>query len=114
MRAHRVSYVLAHGSIPDGLQLDHLCRNKLCVNPTHLEAVTARENTLRGVSVAAVNAKKTHCPRGHELSGSNLLAYRKVRSCRACSLEQSARWNLKVSKRRAALRQALARVTEGA
>ena len=63
--AHRVAYMLVRGSIPDGLTIDHLCRNPPCVNPVHLEAVPSRVNTLRGVSVAAVNAAKTHCPQGH-------------------------------------------------
>lgn len=83
--AHRVSYQAFIGSIPDGLQLDHLCRNRRCVNPAHLEPVTARENTLRGTSPAAENAVKTHCHRGHELAGDNLrIREDGTRRCRAC------------------------------
>jgi hypothetical protein len=63
--AHRAVYEFAVGPIPDGLQLDHLCRVRHCVNPLHLEPVEKRVNGERGESFAAVNARKTHCPRGH-------------------------------------------------
>lgn len=86
MLAHRFSYVLHKGEIPAGLEIDHLCRVRCCVNPDHLEAVTHRENGLRGVSGAADNARKTHCVNGHELAGENLLVIstRPGRHCKAC------------------------------
>lgn len=65
LRAHRVSYEINKGVIPIGLELDHLCRNRCCVNPDHLEPVTHRINNLRGNSVSANNSKKTNCPNGH-------------------------------------------------
>ena len=63
--AHRLAYTLARGPIPNGLQLDHLCRVPACINPDHLEPVTNQENTRRGDNFTAVHARKTHCPRGH-------------------------------------------------
>lgn len=85
--AHRVSYEAFVGPIPEGLQIDHLCRVRACCNPEHLEAVTSRVNTLRGKGVSALNAVKTHCLNGHPLSGENLMlrADRPVRNCRECS-----------------------------
>lgn len=63
---HRLFYELCYGPVPEGLVLDHLCRNTICCNPTHLEAVTMGENTLRGNGPTAQNARKATCPRGHE------------------------------------------------
>lgn len=65
LRAHRVAWEWAHGPIPVGLEPDHLCRNRACVNPDHLELVTHRVNILRGLAPTAINAAKTECPRGH-------------------------------------------------
>lgn len=83
--AHRWAYEHYVGPIPDGLHLDHLCRNTLCVNPDHLEAVPHKVNTLRGIAPTAVNAAKTHCLKAHPLSGPNLYITRQgKRHCREC------------------------------
>lgn len=84
VRAHRFSYELFKGPIPDGLQIDHLCRVRHCVNPLHLEAVTQKENLLRGESFSAINKRKTECNYGHPLSGENLRIWNGRRRCRAC------------------------------
>ena len=82
---HRLAYELFVGPIPEGLQIDHLCRNRACWRWDHLEAVTSRENTLRGQGITARCAKVTHCPRGHEYAGENLyVSPRGKRFCRAC------------------------------
>jgi HNH endonuclease len=86
--AHRVVYEAFRGPIPEGLQLDHLCRNRGCVNPDHLEPVTQRVNTLRGLTLPAENSAKTHCKHGHPLSGDNLYVWNgsrgRIRACRTC------------------------------
>ena len=82
--AHRVSYQLSVGPIPEGLVLDHLCRVIICVNPDHLEIVTQRENSLRGLN----GRMKTHCINGHEFDEKNTY-YRKdtgARLCRRCGV----------------------------
>lgn len=70
--AHRWSYLCFRGDIPDGMTIDHLCRNRRCINPDHLECVTPRENWIRGISPTAINAKKKHCKNGHRLAGKNI------------------------------------------
>lgn len=84
--AHRLAYETFVGPIPDGLQIDHLCRTRLCVNPAHLEPVTQRENILRGESPQALRSRATHCIAGHPLSGGNLYIRPdgKGRHCRTC------------------------------
>lgn len=90
--AHRVAYVSLVGPIPDGLVLDRLCRNTSCVNPAHLEAVTGRVNTLRGIGPAARHAAATHCPQGHEYDETNTkIGVPGDRRCRTCIREQSKR-----------------------
>lgn len=86
--AHRWSYEHHVGPIPEGLHLDHLCRNTLCVNPAHLEPVTCRENLMRGISQPAMNAAKTECQNGHPLAGNNLYINPSTghRRCRTCEI----------------------------
>lgn len=91
--AHRWMYEQMVGPIPTGLQLDHLCRVRNCVNPRHLEPVTQRINILRGTAPTAINATKTHCPKGHVLAGYNLAPSRKGRGqCRTCQNVYGARY----------------------
>lgn len=81
---HRLSWELLNGPIPNGLVIDHLCRNRACVRPSHMEVVTQEVNKARGVSPPARNAKKTHCLNGHPLSGDNLMSWGKARGHRYC------------------------------
>ena len=86
--SHRFVYELLRGPIPKGLTLDHLCRNKTCVNPDHLEPVTAGENALRGFGPCAVNARKIICLRGHRYDENNTyIDKRGRRSCKQCRAE---------------------------
>ena len=87
-QAHRVSYEMYIGPIPDGLVIDHLCRNHSCVNPEHLEPVAQRENILRGKSPAARCATVKHCPQGHEYNEENTRRYRGFGYCRVCDRQR--------------------------
>ena len=88
--AHRVAYELAKGPIPTGLVLDHLCRVRHCVNPDHLEPVTIRENTLRGVGIPAQRARADKCKRGHAYDDANTVIQRGYRLCRKCRNSRNA------------------------
>jgi hypothetical protein len=89
--AHRFSYEQKYGKLEKGMVLDHLCRNRWCVNPDHLQVVSNKENILRGESPSAHNARKTHCPSGHEYNDENTLKYElklykgHSRVCRECA-----------------------------
>lgn len=78
---HRLAFELARGPIPKGLQLDHLCRVRACINPAHLEMVTQQTNILRGNGISARNAKKETCPRGHVYD----MVVSRGRWCRTCT-----------------------------
>jgi hypothetical protein len=87
--AHRFEYEKVYGKIHSDLVIDHLCRNGLCVNPKHLEAVSNKENILRGEGICAINARKTHCKRGHLLSAENTYCRKNgKRDCKLCNAER--------------------------
>lgn len=91
---HRVSYEAFVGPIPAGLHIDHLCRVRHCVNPAHLEPVTARTNLLRGETQTAKRAAVTHCPQGHPYDADNTyVAPKGGRACRICRRERRREWS---------------------
>ena len=99
--AHRWSYTQFIGPIPDGLTIDHVCRNTSCVNPTHLDAVTMRENLVRGTGFVAVNAAKTQCIRGHAFDETNTRTTRAgTRQCRTCETARLKVYNQRRGPRR--------------
>lgn len=92
MSTHRLSYELHVGPIPEGLVIDHLCRNRACCNPAHLEPVTQGENTRRGEP-----AQRTHCPQGHAYDGDNVRIYidpsgYRHRGCKTCKRDWERRY----------------------
>lgn len=95
--AHRWAYSHYRGSIPNGSDLDHLCRVRCCVNPWHLEIVSRRTNLLRGVGPTAIHAQQTHCPKGHSYTGDNSISEADRgyihRRCRTCKNERQFRRN---------------------
>jgi len=101
--AHRVAWMISRGAIPDGMQLDHLCRNRGCVRPQHLEVVTPGENIQRGIAGPLLGRRrraKTHCASGHAFDEANTYVSPRQRRCRTCEL----RWNRDYRARRKAAR----------
>lgn len=94
-KAHRLVYELLVGPIPAGLQIDHLCRVRNCVNPAHMEPVTLAENVRRGTS-GAINRTKTHCPKGHEYTADNTYTHKGKRACKACATGTASKANHQV------------------
>ena len=99
--AHSISYEFVFGPIPEGLELDHLCRVRCCVNPDHLEAVTHLENCQRGTAgthIRRVESLKTHCSKGHEFAGENLYTRKNgARGCRECSRINTRKYTKKIT-----------------
>lgn len=99
-KVHRLTYTMLVGPVPDDLELDHLCRNRACCNPDHLEPVTGRVNTLRGDTITGRNARATHCKRGHPFDRTNTFFKMRGNSirrvCRACARTRCAAHGRKV------------------
>ena len=90
VRSQRLIYEYYYGQISPDLTIDHLCRNRACVNPLHLEQVTSKVNTLRGEGETAINSRKTHCVKGHEFTEENTrIDKNESRICRRCEYRRS-------------------------
>lgn len=92
LRSHRFIYEYYHGEINPELTIDHLCRNRKCVNVIHLEQVTMAENVMRGISPSAINSRKTHCKRGHLFTSDNTYRNHNGKNCRICNLERAKKY----------------------
>lgn len=86
VKAYAWAWVQEHGAVPDGLELDHVCRVKACVRPSHMEPVTHGENVRRG------RLARTHCGRGHDLANARIRPRDGARICRECAREDDAAW----------------------
>lgn len=104
-RVHRLVYFLLRGGIPKKWHTDHLCRNRICCNPDHLEACLPAINILRGEGVAPNNLRKTHCPQGHEYDAKNTYIWAKQRFCRTCSLRYKQNYRRRKSEEEIVLRE---------
>jgi hypothetical protein len=108
LKTHRVAYEAFVGPIADGLEIDHFeCSRRRCCNPSHLRAVSHRENSLRSTAFVAANAVKTHCPSGHAYDEANTRVYRNSRYCRTCSEAASRISSREYQRRRRAARRAI-------
>jgi hypothetical protein len=108
--SYRWLYELTNGPIADGLVIDHLCRNRACVNPDHLEVVTQRVNILRGTGASARNARRTHCPKGHEYTSGNIYIHKRKgtqgRDCKRCCGERNREQRERHPEKRRAIKRA--------
>lgn len=112
--AHRWAWELFRGPIPEGLQIDHLCRVTRCVNPDHLEPVTAKVNNARSESPSAIAGRRSHCAEGHEYTEENTYMYRGKRRCRTCNREKGRTARRNYMRRRRALLAASTAITHTA